>query len=139
MPKSNRVTKIEKERRERQVQDWLIEGRSDLDIIADIKKEWQLSRKQADKYLKTAYDGFRKDNEITIESKRASKIAELKALIRGMDDKYKSTPAGVNAINRVQKQIIRLDGTEMPKQHQVEANVNTIIKPTKYIDATSRS
>lgn len=117
MPKSNRVTKIEKERRERQVQDWLIEGRSDLDIIADIKKDWQLSKKQADKYLKSAYDGFCKDNEIQIDSKRASKIAELKQIIRGMDEKYKKTPAGVNAIIRAQKLIIKLEGTEVPKKH----------------------
>ena len=136
MPKSNRVTKIEKENRERQVQRWLLEGRSDLDIISEIKSNWHLTRRMAINYLRKAYDGFRQDQEIDIESKRAAKVAELKELILSMDDKYRKTPAGINAIGRIQKQIIRLEGTEAPRQHQVEANVNTVIKPTKYIDAT---
>ena len=137
MPKSKRVTKIEKEKRERQVQKWIIAGESDHDIIRKVVKKWELTSRMAKNYVDKAYKGFKKDQDIDVETKRAAKIAELKDLIRGMDAKYKITPAGVNAIVRVQKQIIRLEGTEAPRKHEIENNLNQVIKPTKYVDATN--
>ncbi len=136
MPKVARVTKIEKEERSRKVQLWILEGKSDVAILKEIRENWELSTRQGQRYLTTAYDGFRKDQEISIESKRSSKIAELQELITSMKAEYKGTPAGINAAGRIHKQIIRLQGTEAVKRHQIEANVTTVIKPTKYIDAT---
>lgn len=131
-----RVTKVEKERRILKVREWIIESRTDVWIISKIKGDWGLSRRMAQNYLTNAYTEFKQDQDIIIENKRAAKIAELKEALRKLDTQFKRTPSGLNAIARIQKLIIRLEGIEPPQQHQVEANVNTVIKPTKYVDAT---
>lgn len=131
-----RVSKYEKEQRIRYIQDWILEEKSDFKILQKIKSEWDLSLSMARKYFKNAYDGFKKDQDIELENKRAAKIATLKKDLRGLSAKYRKTPSGLNAISRMQKLIIRLEGIEPPQRHQIEANVNTVIKPTKYIDAT---
>ena len=129
-------TKIEKENRIRQCQEWLIDCIDDRDILKMAQAEWGLSKRQCERYLKDAYDGFRKDQDIEIESKRARRIARLNKTITDLDPKYRSTPQGMNAIGRIEKMIIRLEGTESPRQHQVETKPADI-KPTKFIDATA--
>lgn len=136
MSKSNRVTKIEKERRIFTVQGWLIDGVHDNLIIKQMKTEWDLSLSQAKRYLKAAYSDWKQNEGIEIEDRRATKIAELKQEKRSLRPEYKGTPAGINAIVRLEKLIIKLEGIEPAKKHEIEANVNTVIKPTKYVDAT---
>tara|TARA_R110002012_G_scaffold190633_1_gene358214 strand:- start:21805 stop:22215 length:411 start_codon:yes stop_codon:yes gene_type:complete len=130
------VTKIEKEKRIRDCQQWLIDCMDDRDILKKAQSKWKLSKRQCERYLKEAYDGFRKDQEISIESKRSRRIARLNKMINDLDPQYLKTPAGINAVGRIEKMIIRLEGSESPRQHNVETNLNTVIKPTKYIDAT---
>ncbi|PHQ27862.1 hypothetical protein [Leeuwenhoekiella nanhaiensis] len=131
-----RATKIEKEKRIRQCQKWLIDCETDTDILKKCQSKWGITRRQSENYLKDAYDGFRKDEEIKIESKRARRIARLNKLIKDMDDQYRKTPQGMNAIGRIEKMIIRLEGSESPRQHQVETKTADI-KPTKFINATA--
>lgn len=137
MSKDKRVTKLEKERRIFQVQSWLIEGVQDDLIIRQMKTQWDLSLRQAKRYLTAAYDGWKKNEEVNIEARRAAKIAELKQEKRSLKPEYKGTPAGINAIVRIEKLIIMLEDIAPARKHEIEANVNTVIKPTKYVDATN--
>jgi hypothetical protein len=134
MPKIVRATKIEKEERSRKVQLWILEGKSDVNIIKEIRENWELSSRQGQRYLTTAYDGFRKDQEISIESKRSSKIAELQELICSMKEAHKGTPAGINALGRIHKQIIRLQGTESVKRHLIELESTTEFKGISFVE-----
>lgn len=134
MPKIVRATKIEKEERSRKVQLWILEGKSDVNIIKEIRENWGLSSRQGQRYLTTAYNGFRKDQEISIESKRSSKIAELQELIRSIKPDLKGTPAAINAIGRIHKQIIRLQGTESVKRHLIELESTTEFKGISFVD-----
>jgi hypothetical protein len=47
-----------------------------------------------------------RDQEATVEQKRALRIAELKQNIRSMKDQYKGTPQGMTAVNQIQKKSI---------------------------------
>lgn len=136
MSVANRVSKVEKERRILTVQGWLIDGVQDWLILQQMQTEWDLKIRQARNYLKEAYSRWKANEDITIENRRAAKIAELKQDKRSLRPEYKGTPAGINAIARLEKLIIRLEDLEPPKKHHIEANVSTNIKPTKYVDAT---
>ncbi len=136
MSKSKRTTKVEKERRILAVQGWIIDGVHDNLIIRQIKEKWELSRRQAERYLKQAYGNWREDELIGIEDKRAATIARLKKKMRDLDPKYRITPKGLNSLGGIEKMIIRLEGTERPMRHHIEGEMKTEIKPTRYIDAT---
>lgn len=139
MSTAKRGSKVEKERRILTVQGWLIDGVQDWLILQQMQSEWDLSLRQSRRYLKDAYTRWKANEDISIEHRRAAKIAELKQDKRSLKPEYKGTPQGINAIARLEKLIIRLEDLEPPRKHQVEANVSTTIKPTKYIDATGDS
>jgi hypothetical protein len=120
---ANKCTKAEKEKRLLQVQGWIIDGAQDNFILRQIRNTWNISLVQARKYLKQAYANWLPDERINIENRRAAKIAELKQIKRSMKTEYKGTPAGINAITRVEKLIIKLEDLEPAKKHQVDATV----------------
>lgn len=125
---SKQATKLEKEKRLLAVQSWIIDGAQDDFIRRQIKTQWGLSTRQTQRYIKQAYDQWKQDANIEMESKRAAKIAELKQLRRDLKEEYKGTPAGINAIIRIEKLIIRLEGMEPPRQHEIKAEVE--VQPT---------
>lgn len=120
------TTKLNKAQRIAQVQNWLIEGKKDFEIIKLCKEEWGIGTRMCRNYLRWGYELFKPQADLDIQSKRDKRISDLIDVITKMDDKYKKTPAGVNAIQRVYKQIIRLEGTEMPKQFEI---TNTDVLP----------
>lgn len=130
---SGKVTKLEKEKRIFAVQTWIIDGQSDDTIIREIKSKWDLSIRQARRYLKQANENWKHDEDIAIESKRAAKIAELKELKRTLKEDFRGTPAGINAIVRIEKLIIRLENIEPPKQHEIKIEEKEI-KGIKFND-----
>ncbi|WP_417867973.1 hypothetical protein [Xanthomarina gelatinilytica] len=134
---ASKCTKAEKEKRVLQVQGWIIDGAQDDFILRQIKSTWSLTLRQAQKYLKEAYSNWLPDQKINIENRRAAKIAELKQMKRGLKPEYKGTPAGINALTRVEKLIIKLEDIDPPKRHEVKGDFTHKILPTKFIDATS--
>ncbi|MDP2686754.1 MAG: hypothetical protein Q8O62_06005 [Aequorivita sp.] len=131
----NRCTKIEKEKRAIQVQDWIIEGSQDNVILRKIKTEWDISLQQARKYLNQAYNNWMPDQRIDIENRRAAKIAELKQDLLSMRDEFKGTPAGMNARARIHKLIIKLEDLEPAKKHKIEATVSHSVLTPEQRDA----
>lgn len=117
-----RANPVEKEKRIFTIQGWIIDGVQDYLIFKQAKTNWGIADRQIKRYIKEAYDRWKPDESISIEEKRHAKIAELKQLKRGMDEKYKSTPLGIRAIMAVEKEIIRLENIAPPRRVEVSGN-----------------
>lgn len=120
MSKKDRCTKIEKENRLFIVQGWIIEGIQDRLIVKKISDMWQLDVRQAQRYVRDAYETWKKIEGVNLDMKREMKIADLKQLRRSLKDIYKGTPSGIAAIMAVEKEIIKLEGIELPKTVKLE-------------------
>lgn len=116
MSKSNRASRFTKEQRILTVQGWIIDGAQDDFIIRQMKQEWDLGTRQCIRYLRTAYGNWKQNADISIEDRRAAKVAELKQLRRSLKAEYMGTPQGINAVGRIEKQIIKLEGLEPVKR-----------------------
>lgn len=125
----NRATKNEKEKRLFIVQGWIIEGIQDNLIVKNIVDRWDLDVRQAQRYVRDAYDTWKKIEGVKIEMKREMKIAKLQQIVRTLKDEYKGTPAGIQAIMSVEKELIKLEGLEIPKQ----INLQNSVKPLELI------
>lgn len=131
-----RATSQEKQKRIAEVQKRIIRGDSDNDIISWITKRHGFTRRNGVNYLKWAYDGLKPLDTTKIEDRRARAVARLMQMAKDLPPKERKTSKGVNALLRVERQLARLEGTEMPRRHFIEGDLKTEIKPTKYIDAT---
>lgn len=118
-----KCTKLEKEKRIFMVQGWIIEGIQDRLIVKNIIEQWGLDVRQAQRYVRDAYESWKKIEGVNIDMKREMKIAELKQTKRSLKAEFKGTPAGISAIMAVEKEIIKLEGLELPKQIQVQTNI----------------
>ncbi|SHJ20684.1 hypothetical protein SAMN05443429_11239 [Cruoricaptor ignavus] len=114
-----KATKIESEKRLIQVQYWIIDGVQDGVILQQMQTQWKIKIRQARNYLREAYQRWKSDENITVELKRAAKIAELKQLKRSLKENYKGTPMGIRAIMDVEKEIIKLENITPPKKVEV--------------------
>lgn len=124
----NRATKIEKEKRLFIVQGWIIEGIQDNLIVKNIVEKWDLDVRQAQRYVRDAYDTWKKIEGVNLDMKREMKIAKLQQMIRTLKDEYKGTPAGIQAIMSVEKEIIKLEGLEPDKKIKLEIPEVTAVK-----------
>ena len=116
MPKTSKVIL---EKRIFTVQGWLIEAVPDYLILKQIIDNWNLSRRQARRYLDDAYKRWNVDTDATTDDKRQRAIARLQNEIRTMDEKFKNTPAGKATILRYEKEINKLEGLYRPKKVQL--------------------
>lgn len=130
----SKATNDEKERRIFQVQGWIVDGVQDYMIKKQIMG-WGLSGRQADRYLKDAYNRWKPIEEISVEERRAAKIADLKQLRRGLQERFKGTPEGIRAIMQVEKQIIRLEDLEPAKRLQLSGDAENPLKLDTNIQA----
>lgn len=121
---SKRVTKVTKENRILKVQGWIIDGAQDDFMKRQMKNEWGLSTRQSRRYLKEAYERFKPDLQLDIETKKQAKIAEIQQDLRSLRSEYKGTPQGINAKAKLHKLIIKLQGLEPDRRMQIDANVN---------------
>jgi len=126
MSKNKRATKKEKERRILTVQGWIIDGVHDDFMLRQACTQWEVSYRQAERYLEQAYKKWMVNAKMDVETRRQAKIAELKQDLRSLKPEYKGTPQGLNAKARIQKMIIRLENIEPPKRidAQVTGNLN---------------
>ncbi|MDI9256334.1 hypothetical protein [Flavobacterium sedimenticola] len=120
MSKQDRATKIEKEKRIFIVQGWIIEGVQDHLIVKNIVERWGLTVRQAQRYVKDAYENWKEIEGVKVSMKRTLKIARYKQLIKSLKDEYKGTPAGIRAIAEVEKRIDLLEGLEPDKTIKLE-------------------
>lgn len=131
-----RATNSEKEIRVQKIQQWIIDSMPDYKIMDKIKKDFNLSRRQAIRYFNDASKRFITDNETTLEQKRQARIAWLKNELRTMDEKYKNTPAGKRVVLAYSKELSKLEGLYFPKQIQhsgdQENPINMKVVSTKF-------
>ncbi len=104
-----RVTKLEKEKRILTVQQWIIDGVQEDLMRKQMHQQWGIKTRQAKNYIRQAYEAWKTDADIDIETRRQAKIAELQQVKRSLKNEYKGTPSGIRAIMQVEKQIIRLE------------------------------
>ena len=118
----SKASNIEVEKRIFTIQGWIIDGVQDYLIIKQATTQWNISPRQAKRYLKNAYENWKTDESLTVEDKRAAKIAELKQLKRSLQEQYKGTPGGISAIMNIEKEIIKLEGILPPKRLQLSGD-----------------
>lgn len=116
MPRENKVTKIMKEQRIFTVQGWLIDAVPNALIIKQIMNNWDLSRRQAVRYLDEAFKEWNTETAATIEEKRQTRIAWLQNEIRSLDPKFKNTPQGKRTLLAFAKEISKLEALYPPKK-----------------------
>lgn len=104
-----RISKLEKEKRILTVQGWIIDGVQEDFMRKQMRTQWGISTRQAKRYIKDAYEAWKQDVDVDVETRRQAKIAELQQLKRSLKQDFKGTPAGIRAIMMVEKQIIRLE------------------------------
>ncbi|MBS3993129.1 MAG: hypothetical protein KGZ87_05390 [Bacteroidetes bacterium] len=106
----SRSTKLETEKRVFTIQGWIISGVPDYLILKNCEQQFDVKRRQAKNLLKKAYESWHKEEESSIAQKRALRIAELKQDARSLKESYKGTPQGLAVINRIKKEINKLEG-----------------------------
>lgn len=121
-----KATNIEKEKRLFTIQGWILDGVPDRLIVKQISQTWNLDVRQAQRYVKEAYSTWRKIEGVNLDMKRELKISELKQLKRSLTSQHKGTPAGIMAIIRVEKEIIKLEGLELPQQIELQTTIAPI-------------
>jgi|GEM_PF-1776484 len=105
-----KTSKIELQKRIRIVQEWILQDYVTTDIITECVKKWDITDRQAYRYLWAANRFFEERDKLTAERKKAYYIARKKKLLRDMNPEEKKTAAGVAAVNRVLDSMAKLDG-----------------------------
>lgn len=117
MPKSDN---IELENRIRQVQEWIIDDYTAGDIEKQCVLKWEVSDRQARRYIAEARDRWLEDDKELIDNKRRLKVQTLKKLKRSILDRFKGTPHGIMAILRVESKIIELEGIKPATKLEID-------------------
>lgn len=110
------LSKLEYEKRIRNVQEWIVEDFLTCDIISNIVNQWGISERQAQRYIKEARKRWGAEEDVVIEQKRKQRVLKLKKLARSLKEPYKGTPDGIRAIMMVESKIIKLENLEPAKK-----------------------
>jgi len=106
--RGGRVDSIESERRVRIVQEWILQGQSTSDIIAQLCMSFSISRRQAYRYYEKAFKAFQNENKQSIEAKKAYHLSLRRRLLKNL--KEKETPSGARAALRIADSMARMEG-----------------------------
>lgn len=124
--KKSKIDSVEKEKRIRAVQEWIIDEWPSVDIIKQINQMWGVEERQAKRYISEAKERWMQDADKIMERKRVLKVEGLKKLKRSLTEKWKGTPAGINAIVRVEKEIIKLEGLRAPEKIEIDHGIKDL-------------
>jgi hypothetical protein len=102
--------KAETQRRIRIIQDWLLQDHVTTDIINNAVASWNISERQAYRYLWAAGKFFKESIRKSMEDKVNYYLARKRKLLRDMDPNEKKTAAGVKAINSVLDSMAKMEG-----------------------------
>lgn len=112
----DKVDKIEKQKRIRMVMEWIVDDYPYQDIVLQVVHKWGIKERMAKRYIAEARNEWNKYADESLDRKRRQRIESLKKVRRSLLDKYKGTPEGINAIVRVDRELIKLEGLEPPKR-----------------------
>lgn len=130
---------LEKERRIRIIQEWIIDDAPTADIITKIMDTWKVQRSQASKDLKTARERWCEKEDEVIDNKRMIRVHALKKLKRSIKDQYKGTPNGVMAVLAVEKEINKLEGVYPVSHVEVTGKNGEPLIPPATLDMSKLS
>ena len=130
MPAENKITNVERDRRVTIVYDLLVLGTSRAQIIQyAANKEWNVSSRQIDNYIKQANDHF------TTEA-QSHREAELGKARRRLEDLYQKTMK-VQDYQRalaVQREINALFGLYAPEKQELAVSISLLKSLRKSAD-----
>jgi hypothetical protein len=127
---ASKSTKTETDRRVFQILGWLIKGEADYLILKNIQEQWDIGDRMAKKYLEKAREIWKEHTNDDIEQERMFAIAKLVQRQKTLQDKYKGTPTGMNALLAIDKEIHKLRGMHLPRRHVIEGNPEQPISHT---------
>lgn len=134
--RNKRATNSEKEIRIQKIQQWIIDSMPDYKIMNKIKKDFNLSRRQAIRYFNDASKRFITDNETTLEEKRQARIAWLKNEMATFPKSDRQTASAKKILLAYSKELSKLEALYVPKRIQLsgddEKPINMKVVSTKF-------
>ncbi|HTE33026.1 MAG TPA: hypothetical protein VK666_21735 [Chryseolinea sp.] len=100
---------LEKEKRLRMVQEWILQDHITTDIISQCINSWDISERQAMRYLASAKIAFAKITEKKLEHRLNYHIQRRNKLLRDLDPKYRKSPPGIKVQLDVLEDIAKLE------------------------------
>ncbi len=110
MSKSDKLTM---DLRVRTVAEWMLQGHTTKDIVANGLTKWEVEERQVYKYIKAAYKLFAEARKADIESRIDFHVAARMKLFNEMSDK--KTAKGSDSALRILDSIARLEGALVEK------------------------
>ncbi|RKD19002.1 hypothetical protein BCY91_14085 [Pelobium manganitolerans] len=108
-------SQLEKYKRIRTVQEWILEDYTFTDIVRSCVSKWDISVRQAERYYSEAFREFKEKEEQSVDALKSYYKKRKMKLIREMDPVLKKTPSGVRAVNKVLDSMAKLDGIMIDK------------------------
>lgn len=133
-------TDLEKLKRVRSVQEWMMQGFTSADIITAGIEQWKLDDRTLKRYIKDAYKSFRALSEKEIELLRSFHIEQRNKLLRdlaGKDKFGKYVPQGAAVALDIMQDIAKLQGLYVEKV-EVNTTVKYVITKKKNANDTNR-
>lgn len=115
-----KIDNVEKDRRLRIIQEWLIDDWPAADIKVQIVEKWGVSVRQAERYIEDARVRWNKDEDEKLDRRRRKMVETLKKRKRNMKPEFIGTPAGMNALLRIDKEISRLENLYPSEKDKTE-------------------
>lgn len=91
----------------------MMQGHSSADIVRQCTAQWNITGRQAYKYIRKAYEAFREQAEKDMEARRQFHIQSRLKLFRDLQDKKSSKPAGTALA--ILQDIAKLEGLYVEK------------------------
>lgn len=122
---AEKATNDEKFKRIRIVCDWILKGHSHADICHNVSENWGLSERQAQRYIKDAYELFKQDTLLELTESKAfhlkARFELYKRLLSQLDKIQKSKKTEdykrvqmiamlTNQINSLLRDMAKIDG-----------------------------
>lgn len=129
-----RVDKIEKEKRLRIVQEWLLQDHTTSDIVTQGVAKWGISKRQVERYVADAYEAFRRMTESSTERRLYYHIQRRMKLLRDME--RKQSPSGVSVSLSILDSMAKLEGLAINK-HELSGQNGEPLIPQVTINVAS--
>lgn len=106
----NKTGQIEYQKRLFTVQGWIIQGIPSSFIIKKVVQNGWCNDRNAKHLLKKAKAQWAEIPESDLKEKRMIKLVQLEHMKLDLKPEYKGTPAGIQALMMIEKEIIKLEG-----------------------------
>ena len=110
-----KADKIETQRRVRVVLDWILNDQMANDIVTAGLQKWGVSERQMYRYINEANTILQEVNEDKLIGHVNFQVMRAKRALRQLDEKHKTTPAGVFAIKAMLEHIAKIQGLYIQK------------------------